>query len=134
MCEERKVYKDSNWSPPHQPQTAAPHNLSHVATTSWVNSGGEGNNTERDADDSESTTTKKQFYCYRQFQPRRVRDDEKIPIPSKNKPLCLRGNSNKKSKAEFLLSSMIMIFQLIFLPCIAIKKIVSHGKTMAYYT
>lgn len=54
--------------------------------------------------------------------------------PFQNKPLCLRGNSNKKSKAEFLLSSMIMIFQLIFLPCIAIKKIVSHGKTMAYYT
>lgn len=134
MCKERKVYKDSNWSPPHQPQTAAPHNLSHVATTSWVNSGGEGNNTERDADDSESTTTKNSFTVIANFQPRRVRDDEKIPIPSKNKPLCLRGNSNKKSKAEFLLSSMIMIFQLIFLPCIAIKKIVSHGKTMAYYT
>lgn len=134
MCKERKVYKDSNWSPPHQPQTAAPHNLSHVATTSWVNSGGEGNNTERDADDSESTTTKNTFTVIANFQPRRVRDDEKMPIPSKNKPLCLRGNSNKKSKAEFLLSSMIMIFQLIFLPCIAIKKIVSHGKTMAYYT
>lgn len=77
---------------------------------------------------------KNSFTVIANFQPRRVRDDEKIPIPSKNKPLCLRGKSNKKSKAEFLLSSMIMIFQLIFLPCIAIKKIVSHGKTMAYYT